>query len=169
MNHNMLVWKTLEGLLIELRKNIQIPANILEDLRAARSMIELSNNKAAPKETLTKTETYLTTVEAYLIDQAQKTFEPNTVNEWLKRLKEANLQVVNKETGTSKNQFVTGIPHGQQWIRIETDDKLPEDYILKLARESHLTADKQTDGHLVIHGQLNAIKMFIKQITAKQT
>jgi hypothetical protein len=132
-------------------------------------MIELSNDKNASKETLTKTETYLTTVEAYLIHQAQKTFEPNIVNKWLKRLKEANSQVTNKETGTSKNHFVTGVPHGQQWIRIETDDKLPEEHILKLARESHLTVNKQTDRHLVIHGQLHDIKNFVKQITAKHT
>jgi hypothetical protein len=40
MGHTMVAWKILEELLIELRKKgIQVPVNVFEDLRAARSMI----------------------------------------------------------------------------------------------------------------------------------
>jgi len=48
MSYTLTIWKTLEDLLIELRKKtVQIPINILEDLRAAKSMIELSSNEDA--------------------------------------------------------------------------------------------------------------------------
>jgi hypothetical protein len=167
MGH-MIVWKTLEDLLMLLRKqDIQIPANIFEDLRAARSMIELSYSENTPKDAIAKAEVYATNVEAYLISQAQEIFEPSVVNEWLKRLKEANLHVGKEETDVSAGRFVFGVPRDQQWIRIETDSKLPEVYVLKLASEWNLTINKQTDGRLMVHGQLNDIKAFVKQIAAK--
>ncbi|MDR0797564.1 MAG: DUF2096 domain-containing protein [Nitrososphaerota archaeon] len=170
MGHTVVVWKILEELLTKLRKqDIQIPTNILEDLRTAKSLIEISYSTNAPKETIAKIEAYTTNVEAYLINQAQKSFDPNTVDEWLKRIEYANSQIVNEKTTGSKNQFVVGVPRGQPWIRIETNDKLSEEYVSKLAEKWHLTVNKQTDDRLMIHGQLNDIKTFIKQITASIT
>ncbi len=43
MGHNMASWKLLEDMMIELKKKgVTIPSNVLEDLRAAKSMIKLS-------------------------------------------------------------------------------------------------------------------------------
>ncbi|MCL1966014.1 MAG: DUF2096 family protein [Candidatus Bathyarchaeota archaeon] len=168
MGHNLFIWKTLEDLLIELRKkDVQIPANILEDLRTARSLIELSYSNGASEETVTKTEVYLTNVEAYLVDQAQRVFEPATVTAWFKRLQEGNMQVVKEETILPKSRFVSDVPCDRQWIRIETDSKLSEECVLKLATEWHLTVNKQDDGRLIVHGQLDDVKAFVKQIAAK--
>jgi hypothetical protein len=42
MGHNMASWKLLEDMMIELKKKgVTVPVNILEDLRAAKSMIKL--------------------------------------------------------------------------------------------------------------------------------
>ncbi len=167
MSYTLTIWKTLEDLLIELRKKtVQIPINILEDLRAAKSMIELSSNEDAPKETIAKAQVYITNVEAYLISQAQKVFEPTVVDNWLKRLKGANKQET--KTNISPSRFIVGVPRDQQWIRIETDNnKLSEKYILKIAEKWHCTVNKQTDGRLMVYGQLDAVKEFVKQITVE--
>jgi len=168
---NMIVWKTLEALLIEIQKrNVQIPVNILEDLRAAKFMVELSCNETVPKETMTKAaDVYLTNVEAYLIYQAQKIFEPSVVDKWLICLKEASSQMIDKKIGVCQDRSVAGVPRSQQWIRIEPDDKLSEEHILKLAGDWCLTVNKQTDGRLAIYGQLPAVKAFIRQITAEKS
>ncbi|MDR2699238.1 MAG: DUF2096 family protein [Nitrososphaerota archaeon] len=166
----MTVWKILEDLLmVLLKKDVPISANIFEDLRAARSMIELLHSTDASEDVVAKAEAYTTNVEAYLIDQAQMVFEPNIVNEWLKYLKEANSQQVIKEetAAMTEGRFVVGVPRDQQWIRIETDNKLPEEYVLKLAEKWHLTVNKQDYKHLVIHGQLGDVKAFVKQIAAQ--
>ncbi|MCL1977935.1 MAG: DUF2096 family protein [Candidatus Bathyarchaeota archaeon] len=169
MGHTIAVWKTLEDLLIELRKqDVQIPANIIEDLRAARSMIELSYSEGVHEEAITKAEAYTATVEAYLIGQAQEVFESNIVDKWLKRLKEANLQI-DKETDLVEGRFVVGVPRDQKWIRIETDGKMPEEYVLKLAGKWNLTVNKQADGRLMVYGQLGDVKAFVKQVAAKTT
>jgi hypothetical protein len=168
MGHTLSVWKVLEDFLVELRKkDIQISAQVLEDLRAARSMIDLSSfNEGAHMEAIAKAEVYTANVEAYLISQAQAVFEPHVVDEWFKRLKEANLQVDEAEScEVSDDNFVVGVPRNQKWIRIEPDNKLPEEYVLKSAEKWNLTVNKQTDGRLIVYGQLNDIKAFVKQIT----
>ncbi|MDR2719818.1 MAG: DUF2096 family protein [Nitrososphaerota archaeon] len=168
MGHTMAAWKTLEDILIALRKkDIQIPANVIEDLRAARSMIDLSYSEDAREEAVAKAEVYTANVEAYLISQAQEVFEPTIMDEWFKRLKEANSQADN-EVVVTDGRFVVGAPRDQKWIRIETDNKLPEEYVFKLAEKWHLTVNKQTDRHLIVYGQPSDVKSFIKQI-ANQT
>ncbi|MDR2707648.1 MAG: DUF2096 domain-containing protein [Nitrososphaerota archaeon] len=169
MDH-MVIWKTLETLLIELRKtNIQIPVNILEDLRTARSILEISYSEDASEETTAKAEVYLTNVKAYIIDQAQKTFDPPVVNEWLTRLKHDTIPTIKeKPAETPKDKFVIDTPRNQHWIRIETDhNKLPEEHVLKLAKKWNLTVNKQTDNRLILYGQLDDIKAFVKQIATK--
>ncbi|MCL2691760.1 MAG: DUF2096 domain-containing protein [Candidatus Bathyarchaeota archaeon] len=175
MGHTMAVWRVLEDLLVELRKkDVQIPVNILEDLRAARSMIDLSYSEEDVCEAaVAKAEAYTTNVEAYLISQAQAVFEPALLNEWFNRLKEAaNLQqTVNKETATVdviESRFAVGVPRNQNWIRIETDNKLFEEYVFKLAEKWNLTVNKQADKRLIVYGCLSGVKSFIKQI-ANQT
>jgi hypothetical protein len=165
----MAAWKTLEDLLIALRKKgVQIPANIVEDLRAARSMIELGCSEGMHEEAVTKAEQYTANVETFLIGQAQEVLEPKEVDEWFKRLKEANQKTGYEETETvEEGKFVVGIPRGQKWIRIETDSKLPAEYVLKLAGERNLAVNKQADGRLVVYGQPGDVKAFVKQVAAE--
>jgi hypothetical protein len=163
----MAAWKTLEDLLIELRKKeVQIPPNIVEDLRAARSMIELSCSEGTHGEALAKAEEYTANVEAYLITKAEEVFEPKQVDEWFKRLEAANIQT-ETETQATERKFVVGVPRGQRWIRIETDNKIPESYVLKLAGERNLAVNKQPDGRLVVYGQPGDVKAFVKQVAAE--
>jgi hypothetical protein len=167
MGHTMAAWKTLEDLLIELRKkDVQIPANIMEDLRAARSMIELLCSEGTHGEAVTKAEQYTANVETYLIGQAQEVLEPTEVDEWFRRLEAANMQVETEEE-LAEDKLVVGVPRNQKWIRIETDSKLPAEYVLKLAGERNLAVNKQADGRLVVYGQPGDVKAFVKQVAAE--
>jgi hypothetical protein len=166
----MAAWKTLEDLLIELKKkDVQVPAKIVEDLRAARSMIELACREGTHGEAVTKAEEYTANVEAYLIGQAQEVFEPTEVDEWFRRLEKANTPAHCIVQGSTENKekFVVGVPRGQKWIRIETDSKLPAEYVLKLAGERNLAVNKQADGRLVVYGQPDDVKAFVKQVAAE--
>jgi hypothetical protein len=168
MGHTMAAWKTLEDLLIELkRKNVEIPENIVADLRAARSMIELSCSEGSQGESLQKAEEYTASVEAFLINEAQQTFGPEAVDEWLRRLEEANAQDSCGKEAQGKGKFVVGVPRDQKWIRIEPSSSLSEANVLKLAGERNLMVNKQTDGRLVVHGQAVDVKAFVKQVAAE--
>jgi len=168
MGHTLAVWRTLEDLLLALRKkDVQIPVGIIEDLRAARSMIDLSYSEDMREEAVVKAEVYAARVETYLISQAQEVFEPCVVDEWFKRLKEANSQV-NKDVDAAEGRFVVGVPRDLKWIRIETDHNLSEIYVFKLAKKWCLTVNKQADGRLMVYGQIADVKAFVKQIATKR-
>jgi hypothetical protein len=165
----MAAWKALEDLLIALKKKgVKIPANVVEDLRAARSMIELGCSESMHEEAVTKAEQYTANVETFLIGQAQEVLEPKEVDEWFKRLEAANQKTECEESETvEERKFVVGVPRGQKWIRIETDSKLPAEYVLRLAGERNLAVNKQADGRLVVYGQPGDVKAFVKQVAAE--
>ena len=164
MGHNMATWKLLEDMMIELkRKGVTIPANVMEDLRAAKSMIKLSCNENSRGEAIQKAEEYLSNVEAYLINEAQKTLGSETADQWLRRLEEANAEVC--EESTEENTFVTGVPRDQKWVRVEPINNLPTQRIQQLAKEQNLQVKTQKDGRLVVYGQPEGIKEFLKKMT----
>jgi hypothetical protein len=165
MGHNMATWKLLEDMLIELKKKgAIIPSDIMEDLRAAKSMINLSCMKGGG-DAIQKTEEYTANVEAYLINEAQIIFGSETADQWLRRLEEANAEGC-YETKT-ENNFVTGIPRDQKWVRVESIETMPTERILQLAKEQKLQVKSQNDGRLLVYGQNEDIKIFLKKMTAE--
>lgn len=168
MGHTMASWKILEDLMIALKtKNIEIPAKVVEDLRAAKSMIQLSFMEGSRDNALLKVEEYTANVEAYLITQAQTVMSPEVVNDWLKRLENADIQECT-EKPAAENKFVVGVPRDQKWVRVEPTETFPAERLEKLAAEKSLSFNKQADGKFVIYGQKEAISAFIKQMVAEK-
>ena len=169
MGHNMASWKVLEEMLIDLeKKNIVIPENILSDLRSAKSMIKLHCTSAkGAGDALQKAEELSANVEAYLAEEAQKIFGSKHVDAWLRRLEEANAQVC--EESIIENKFVTGVPRDQKWVRVEPIKALPAARIVQIAEEQSLQVKTEADGRLVVYGQPEGIKAFVKKMTAETT
>ena len=165
MGHNTATWKLLEEMLIELKKKgVNVPSDIMEDLRAAKSMIKLSCMKGGG-DAIQKAEEYTANVEAYLINEAQKIFDSETADQWLRRLEEANAEVCDETK--AENNFVTGVPRDQKWVRVEPIATLPTERILQIAKEQNLTVKSQSDGRIVVYGQTEEIKIFLKKMTAE--
>ena len=166
MGHNMATWKTLEDMMLELRKKgVNIPSNIMEDLRSAKSMINLSCMDGSRGEAVQKTEECLTNVEAYLVTEAQKTLGSETIDQWLMRLEEANIETC--EEKTEENTFITGVPRDQKWIRVEPIKNLPTERIQQIAKEHNLQVNPQKDGRMVVYGKPEDIKEFLKKMTTE--
>jgi hypothetical protein len=121
------VWKILEEIVIELRKKgLATPQRVMNDLKSAKVYIKIMNASEKDRgETAPKIEQYLGSVEAYLITEAQKTFAPKKIDDWLKRLDEASYGTCQtciepKETRKKEEaKFITGVPRDQKWIRVE--------------------------------------------------
>jgi hypothetical protein len=161
----MASWKLLEDMMLELRKNgVEIPPKVLGDLRAAKSMIKLSCRKDSHGETIAKAEEYSANVEAYLVNEAQKTLGPERVDTWLKSLEEANLQICEEP---QKPAFVTGVPRDQKWVRIEPIAELSKEQIVQFAEENKLHVKPEDDGRLVVFGDAEALRTFVKAMTAQ--
>jgi hypothetical protein len=166
MGHNMATWKLLEDMLIELRKKgVNAPPNIIEDLRSAKLMIKLACMDEGRGEAVQKAEEYLANVEAYLVTEAQKTLGSETVDQWLMRLEEANIETC--EEKTEENIFITGVPRDQKWIRVEPINNLPTERIKQIAKEQNLQVNPQKDGRMVVYGKPEKIKEFLKKMTTE--
>jgi hypothetical protein len=128
-------------------------------------MIKISESAGDTGDLSQKVEEYLGNVESFLINEAQITLSPEIVDLWLRRLEDGTAET--SEAKIEENKFITNVPRDQKWVRVEPINSLPTECILQIAKESSLSVNSQKDGRLVIYGQPEAIKEFLKKITAK--
>ena len=149
------------------KKGVAIPPNIINDLRSAKLMIKISESAGSTGDVSQKVDEYLGNVESYLINEAQKILGPEEIDRWFRRLEEANVQT--SEEKSEENKFITNVPRDQKWVRIEPIRNVPAERIQKIAKESNLSVNPQKDGRLVIYGQQEDIKEFLKKMTSEAT
>ncbi len=170
MGH-MAIWKTLEEMVVELRKkDIEIPANVMNDLRAAKSMILIGASEGSRGEAMAKVEEILGSVEASLVTEAQRVFGNAVVDAWLRRIEAAgcpSCEPLEVEEAEEEDKFITGVPRDQKWIRVEPDDFLTTEKMKLLAQEHNLQIKTENNGKLTIYGSQENIKQFIKKMAAE--
>jgi hypothetical protein len=165
MSHTA-TWKVLEDLMIELRKEgVTMPPDVINDLRSAKLMIKISEAEGSKGDATQKVEEYLGSVESYLITEGQRALSPEIVDQWLRRLEEANAETC--EEPIEENKFITSVPRDQKWVRVEPVGNLPTERIHRIAKESNLSVNPQKDGRLVVYGQPECIKEFLKKMIAE--
>ncbi len=118
-------------------------------------------------DTAPKIDEYLSTVEAYLITEAQKILPPEQVDEWLRRLDAAGCDSCSILETKEEKRFIQGIPRDQKWIRIESIENMPVEKLEELATETNLSFREEDDGHLIVFGSAESIKKFIQNMTKK--
>jgi hypothetical protein len=167
MGHNLASWKLLENMMLELKASgAAIPAKVVEDLRSAKSMIQLTYTDGSHGDVLQKAEEYLANVEAYVITEGQNVFGASKVDEWLRRLEEASCQVC--EAPVVSDKFVAGVPRSQRYVRIEPKGDLTKGKVDALAKVHGMQVKVQSDGKLVVYGFPENLKAFLKQVAAEK-
>ena len=166
MSHNLAYWRLLEEMMLELKKSgVTIPAKVVEDLRAAKSMIQLFYTQGSHGSALQHAEEYLANAEAYIMTEGQKTLGSDKVDEWLRLLKEADAK--EREELIAKDKFVTGVPRNQKWIRIEPTNDFSVECIERMVKDQKLQIRKQVDSKLLIYGQPDDLKILLKKIAVQ--
>jgi hypothetical protein len=164
-------WKTLEEIIIELRKKGQpAPENVMSDLKSAKTMIKLMDTGEGRGEIGPKVEQYLSSVEAYVVTEAQKIFPPEQIDTWLRRLEASFCDVcaAQPEAATKEeSRFVPGLPRDQKWVRVTPIATLPQEKLKQLAVETGLSFKEEKGGHLIVFGDAEKIREFVKQMTTK--
>ncbi|MCW4017482.1 MAG: DUF2096 family protein [Candidatus Bathyarchaeota archaeon] len=156
----------LEEIIIELRKKqVEIPANVMTDLKSARTLIKVEKADArARSQTEPKIDQYLVNVEAYVMAEADKQFPPEKVEQWLTALDLASCDsCVTVQDPKEEMRMISGVPRDQKWIRVEAIDGLPLEKLEQMATEANLGIRREKDGRLVVYGADEAVKGFIKK------
>jgi hypothetical protein len=159
------VWKVLEEMVTDFRKRgATVPANVVSDLKSAKTLIDVLRADPSRLETSQKIEEYLNNVESYLISEGQR-FGEKYVEDWLKRLEDASRRFFEEEELESR--FVPGLPRGQRWVRVKPSREMPIEALKALANELSLSFDVQKDGCLLVYGEDERVKDFVKKMATK--
>ena len=160
------VWKILEQMIADLReRGMEIPAEIMNDLKSAKTTLRILKVDPANPETLQKTEQYLMNVESYLVSEGQKKLGFTYVDEWLNRLDKAG-----KEKGDEypdEIRFIPGVPRQQKWIRVAPSAEMSVEKLKTTAHTLNLYCTLQKDGSLLICGENQGIRDFVKKMASE--
>ena len=158
-------WKVLADLLTELRKKGEkIPTHVMNDLRSAKTMIQILKADPTHIENIPRIETYLRNVESYAISITQEKLGTESVERWLRKLEKAK-KIEEKEEITPR--FVPGLPRDKNWIRVQISKDTPKKDVEKLAKENKLSCKMQKNGYMLVYGNGESIKSFVKEIAKK--
>ncbi len=160
--------RILEEIVIELRKKgLEIPPNVLSDLKSARTLIKIQGaDSKGIGDTEPQIDQYLATVEAYLVTEAEKSFAHEKVEKWLTALDLASCEsCVTVVEAKEEMRMIPGIPRDQKWIRVEPIESLPMEKLEQLATDSKLGFRRDEDGHLIVFGSDETVKGFVKKIS----
>ena len=159
------IWKVLEDMVAEFRRRgVPIPANVMDDLKSAKTMITIL--KADPQRGVPprKIEEYLEKVEICLVSRAQERFGVEFVHEWLEKLEASRKEYVEK---IEEARFVPGLPREQKWIRVRSSAEMPMKELKELAEKNGLSCSVQRDGYLLVSGENRRIKGFVKKMATR--
>jgi len=156
-------WKVLEEMIADFRKKgALIPQEIINELKSAKTLINVLKADSSCIETRQRIEEHLLKVESYLSTEGQKKFGANYVEEWLRRLDEASGKMFEEET--EEIRFIPGVPREQKWIRVKPSEDMPIEKLKALAEESALSYNVQNDDYLLVYGEDKQIKEFIRKM-----
>jgi hypothetical protein len=160
------VWKVLADFLIELQERGEsIPNEIMEDLRSAKTMIQILKANHLRTENLARIEMYLENVESYLVFAAQDKLGVGYAENWMRKIMEARTKVIEEEKVPSR--FFPGMPRGKHWVRIQISNDTPRNEIESLASETGLSCRMQQNGYVLVYGEDEKIKSFVRKIAEK--
>lgn len=165
------IWKILDDLIVEFRKRGEvIPTNVIEDLRAGKTMIQVLKADPTRAENIPSIEMYLGNVESYLIFTAHQKFGAEFAERWMKKLREARKTIRTGEEETPwepSPKFVPGVPRDQKWLRVQVSAETPENEIKRLAAEFGLSTRMETDGYMLVYGDGGELKLFVQKTGEK--
>ena len=157
-------WKTLADLLMEIQKmGEKIPSSVMNDLRSAKTIIQVLKRDPTHMESLTRAEVYLKNVEAYAVSVAEKK-GPEMVQDWLTRINQP------ESAECKKSKEVAGSPRvskDKKWIRIKQTEELTLEKVLKPAENFGVSVKIEENGDVLVFGDEKDLKSFVKNI-AKQ-
>ena len=81
----------------------------------------------------------------------------------LKKFEKARSYVSEKK-GVTDSKFVKGLPRSEQWVRIQLSEDRSQEVIERTAKENELSYRLQENGYVLVYGNSENLKTFIKKI-----
>ncbi len=160
------VWKLMADLIRDLkRRGESIPPKIMNDLRSAKTMMEIAKIDRSNPNVIMRIEEYLRNLESYLLPIAREKLGQAYVDLLMEKIAEAQRSTFTPKREEEK-RFPVGVPRDKHWIRIKPTEETPLSLIRQISEEMGLKHELQKDGYVLVYGEKEQIKKFVKR-TAK--
>jgi hypothetical protein len=162
-------WKVLADIVTWFRyKRKPVPESVTKDLRSAKTMIQVLKADSTHIENIQKIEEYLQNIESKLILTGQELFGEEFVEEWTRKLQEAGKEGYEEEKSAKTSRFVPGLPKGQHWVRVQVSQDISRKTVEELAERNKLSHKAQKEGYILVYGDKELVKSFVKEMGEKQ-
>jgi hypothetical protein len=160
------LWKELETLVMDLRsRGKEVPNEVVEDLKSARTLNSIQHVDPSSQASA-DVEDYLRRVETALINIAEYSEGKGYADEQLKRIQEAKARGL-REAPKRQIGFVSGIPKGQDWVRVRVTELIDMKELDAMSRSLGLSNRKESEDVMIIHGSTEKLKVFMTQLTER--
>jgi len=157
------MWKLMADLIKDLkRREESIPPRIMNDLRSAKTMMEIAKIDRSNPNVIMRIEEYLNNLESYLLPIAREKLGQAYVDLLMDKIAEAQKSTFTLEE-RAERRFPVGAPRDKHWIRIKPTEEISLDDIRQLSEEIGLKYEIQRDGYVLIYGEKKQIKKFVKR------
>lgn len=158
------LWKNLEALMVELTKRgTNIPKEFIDDLKSAKTMINIYKTDPTSLDITTDIELYIGKIEPSLLYLAESDVSKEYADKWLKKINSARTMEKNEQTVT-KTKYVSGVSKGEYWIRMKSSGLINEAEMGELLRKLNLSCSMQENDYLLIRGNEEKVKTFVKEV-----
>jgi len=164
------IWKIMDDSLKDLRKTEgPVPTEVIKDLHSAKTFLEILKIEPSHLEIIPQIENYLGSVEAYIFYTTQDRLGQEYVDAFMEKIKKAREKLNKKEIVVkfAPTSFVAGLPRGKPWMRIRVSNELPKKKIESLAKDDGLSFKLQKDNYLMVYGDKEKIKIFVKKLAGQ--
>jgi len=157
--------KTLDELMLELiKKGVEIPRHVKEDLKSGRSLASMGSRQPEAGDVADKTMVTLENVEMNLLALAEINFGSDTAESWQRRISESYQEQPSSPLSTPSSRIASGVPRGDHWIRIQSDYIDTVEGADELLEASAVSIIRQEDGYILIHGRKEDVSAFLGEI-----
>jgi hypothetical protein len=159
-------WKTLESLIAEFRKrNVAIPDEAMTSLKSAKTLINVYKADSSRVESIPDIENCLLDVESTLINMVKERLGQDAMERWMEKLEKARKERPKVEAAAAR--FIPGLPKDKHWIRVLLSDDILKEDVEKIADALGLSRRVQDDGFLLVYGDKEKVRSFIKKMAEK--
>ena len=165
MNYEYL-WKELEALVVDMRsKGKEVPNEVVEDLKSAKTLMTIQS--VDPSSSVSAdVEDYLRRTEAAVISNAEYYLGKEYAEQWLSKIQDAKARGL-REYPKKQVGFVSGIPKGDEWVRVKITDLVDIRTLDVIVHKLGLSKRVEAEDTVLLYGSPEKVKAFMKQLTEK--
>lgn len=162
-------WKILDEMIADFReKGGIVPPETMVELKSAKTLISILEADSDCVGIRERIEKCLFNAESYIMSKGQMMLGIEYVDKWSNRLNQASKKPADEGKGAqiadNRQNLPSGLPRGPNWVRISLLPELQIDKLRELADESQVSCILQDNDGLLVYGEKDQLKGFIKKV-----